>query len=162
MEISGIIFIEKGNIDCIHLYKEGSFWKAYEQSAYLFVEYIKPYRTKLRYYKNINMNVISIGFPDVALANLIDKRKINFQSAMNISIDMEKKLEEEAFNEWKSKAILLNSLVEKEMQSKERKQEKNATGNEDGYLRMAIRSFPTADRTPMECMQFLVEIQKLI
>ncbi|GHT52891.1 hypothetical protein FACS189440_22320 [Bacteroidia bacterium] len=38
MDISGIFFIEEGNISHIHLYKEGSFWKAYEQSAYLFFE----------------------------------------------------------------------------------------------------------------------------
>jgi hypothetical protein len=60
MEISGIIFIEEGNINCIHLYKEGSFWKAYEQSAYLFVKHIKNYQTKLRHYKSINREVISI------------------------------------------------------------------------------------------------------
>jgi hypothetical protein len=55
MDILRIIQLEEENLSNVHLYKEGSFWKAYERSAYLFVEYIKPYRTKLRYYKNINM-----------------------------------------------------------------------------------------------------------
>jgi hypothetical protein len=162
MNILRIIQLEQENRRHIHLHKEGSFWKAYERSAYLFVECIKPYKTKLRYYRNINMKVISTGFPDVALAGLIDKRKIDLQSETNISIDMEKNLDEAAFNEWKSKAVLLNSLVEKEMQPKERKREKESNGNEDSHLRTVIRSFPTADRTPMECMQFLVEIQKLV
>jgi hypothetical protein len=70
MEISGIVFIEEGNISHIHLYKEGSFWKAYERSAYLFVQHIKTYQTRLRYYKNIDQEIISIGFPDIALPKI--------------------------------------------------------------------------------------------
>jgi hypothetical protein len=54
VEISKIITEEEMNINCIHLYKEGSFWKAYEQSAYLFVKHIKNYRTRLRHYIKVS------------------------------------------------------------------------------------------------------------
>jgi hypothetical protein len=70
MDISGIFFIEEGNTDRIYLYKEGSFWKAYERSAYLFVQHIQAYQTRLRYYKNIDQEIISIGFPDIALPKI--------------------------------------------------------------------------------------------
>jgi hypothetical protein len=89
MGISGVILIEDGNTNNIHLYKEGSFWKAYERSAYLFVHHIKPYRTKLRYYKNIEREVISIGFPDSALSGLVKDCKIIYRTETSLSIEFE-------------------------------------------------------------------------
>jgi hypothetical protein len=71
MDISGIVFIEEGNRQDIHLYQEGVFWKAYERSAYLFVRYIKAYRTKKRYYKSIAQDIVSISFPDIVFSGLL-------------------------------------------------------------------------------------------
>jgi len=36
MKMTDILTFEFGNKGEIHLYKEGLFWKAYQQSAYLF------------------------------------------------------------------------------------------------------------------------------
>lgn len=64
-----IIGKETKNTDCIHLYKEGLFWKAYQQSAYRinhlpFVEY----KVIKKYVKAVGQEVISIGFPSLNLS----------------------------------------------------------------------------------------------
>lgn len=38
---------ESENTDCICLHREGVFYKAYERSAYLFVEHVKPLKTTI-------------------------------------------------------------------------------------------------------------------
>lgn len=55
--------IEQEQNGCLHLYKEGSFWRAYEQSAYYFVQYIKPYKLLKRYFKIVHQEVVYLGFP---------------------------------------------------------------------------------------------------
>ena len=102
MSISGILFIEDGNVNHIHLYKEGSFWKAYDRSAYLLVKHIRAYQPWLRYYKNMNREVISIGFPRVALLRLIEGYRIVNQSDTSMSIELEQAMDPTGFQQWKS------------------------------------------------------------
>lgn len=154
MDISGIFFIEEGNTNSIHLYKEGSFWKAYEQSAYLFVQHIKAYQTKLRYYKNIDQEIISIGFPDIALAKILEGHKIIRQSETGIEIQIELDESVSGFREWKAQTSLT-------FPSKEGKKSREMTDQQHFWM-MAICSFPIADKTPLECMQFISELQKSV
>jgi hypothetical protein len=150
MEIGGIIFIEEGNTNCIHLYKEGSFWKAYERSAYLFVKHLKNYQTKRRYYKNINQEIISIGFPDVALSGIIKDLKVTLQSDRLITLELKEEIVSSDFLEWKAQTPLLPSLKSKK---------KKGMDPEDTHFLTVIRSFSVANKTPMECMQFISELQ---
>jgi hypothetical protein len=51
----------------VNIYKEGVFWIAYEQSAYYF--YVqKGYKPTKKFIKCIGQEVVSIGFPENALA----------------------------------------------------------------------------------------------
>jgi hypothetical protein len=152
MEISGIIFIEEGNTNSIHLYKEGSFWKAYEHSAYLFVKHIKSYQTRLRYYKNIGQEVISIGFPDIALPTILEESNMIQQSETQVTLRLKEELVIEDFLVWKTQTPL--TVIQKAS-----KQEQNKT-EQDSYLSISILSFPVANKTPIECMQFIAELQK--
>ncbi|MCP3929773.1 MAG: hypothetical protein GY705_11805 [Bacteroidetes bacterium] len=52
MKITEVLRKEKGNTGVI-LHKEGMFWRAYEMSANLFVEQIKKYEVKTKYYKKV-------------------------------------------------------------------------------------------------------------
>jgi hypothetical protein len=151
MEISGIVLIEEMNTHCIHLYREGSFWKAYEQSAYLFVKHIRNYRTKLQYYKGINREVISIGFPDIVLPDIIKDSKVTLQSDRSTTLEVEDTIVPGDFLEWKAQTPLVQPS----------KKGKNIDNEEAGLL-TAIRLFPVANKTPIECMQFITELQKSI
>lgn len=68
----GILEIVKAEIDNteITLYKEGIFLRAYEHSAYLFVNQIKEYSITKKYYKNAKQEVVYIGFPQNSFSNI--------------------------------------------------------------------------------------------
>lgn len=57
----------------IHLYREGIFWKLYNQSAFHFSQLIKPYQVKKKYMKTLNMEIVSIGFPQSVLTNALGR-----------------------------------------------------------------------------------------
>jgi hypothetical protein len=49
--------------DLFTLFKEGIFYKCYNEDAMLFKKHIKPYRINVKYIKNLNAEVLSLGFP---------------------------------------------------------------------------------------------------
>lgn len=54
---------EQSNIDKIYLYKEGIFYRAYERSAYLWINHICKYEIKKRYVKTVGKVIVYLGFP---------------------------------------------------------------------------------------------------
>ncbi|PLX13478.1 MAG: hypothetical protein C0594_01165 [Marinilabiliales bacterium] len=74
MTIQEIISVEESNRDKIFLYKEGIFLKAYDRSAFLFFYYIKNYAIKSKYYKNVNLQVRSLGFPASSFDTVLRNR----------------------------------------------------------------------------------------
>lgn len=155
MNIAGITFIEEGNFNSIHLYKEGSFWKAYERSAHLFVNHIRPYMVKMRRYKNIKEDIISTGFPDVALHGILEGRKVTARQENTIAIELDAEINEEEFTKWKNDCIEnLKAMKASGIQQ----QPAQMCNNEELIER--IRSFSLVNSTPMECMSFVVELQK--
>lgn len=63
---------ELANSGTITLYREGTFWMAYEKSALLFHKHIKPYQLKKTYSKSVDGEVVSLGFPESALNSLME------------------------------------------------------------------------------------------
>lgn len=156
MYIDGILFIEDCNLTHIHLYKEGSFWKAYERSAFLFVKHIKAYRTKKKFYKNMQQDVISIGFPDVALSRLIDTQKVILRVDKSLTIALDNTtLDVAEFEQWKESCPLTVRADKKNNRAKV--EAENRMNAEE--LKRAILSFPIYDSTPMQCMAFISELQ---
>ena len=51
--------VELNNSGTLYFYREGVFYKAYEQSAYLFVKYVKPFQVKKRFVKSVKQEVAS-------------------------------------------------------------------------------------------------------
>lgn len=49
---------EQDNTHTIYFYREGVFYKAYEQSAYLFVHHVKPFQVKKRFVKSVKREVV--------------------------------------------------------------------------------------------------------
>ncbi len=146
MDIQTIINTEQNNKKAIFLHREGVFWKAYEQSAFLFVKHIKPYSVKKRYYKKIGGEVVSIGFPDSILESLLQlvADKEVQKTEKQITIEGFEPEGAEAFEEWKNG---VEALVP-------------AAKQEAGHgLLEKIRGFPIVNKSPMECQQFLLNLQ---
>ena len=64
MTFHEIISRESQNEDSIYLYREGMFMKAYERSAFFAHTLIHEFKLSKRYIKTVNMDVISLGFPE--------------------------------------------------------------------------------------------------
>ena len=45
------------------LFKEGLFYKCYNEDAMVFIKCVKSYKVSVKFIKTVNANVYSIGFP---------------------------------------------------------------------------------------------------
>lgn len=111
-----ILALEQENHSSIYFYREGVFYKAYEQSAYLFVHHIKPFQIKKRYVKSVKREVISVGFPTNSLYNYFSKEKVT-ELEICAKVDLDKMFDLAEFEQWKNSVPLMEELP------------KNAAGN---------------------------------
>jgi hypothetical protein len=68
MKIKEILEIESNNGGVINLFLEGIFWKVYEQSAYLFSANVEAFAINKKMIKNVQKEIVSLGFPETSLA----------------------------------------------------------------------------------------------
>tara|TARA_B100000768_G_C11117519_1_gene305963 strand:+ start:91 stop:396 length:306 start_codon:yes stop_codon:yes gene_type:complete len=56
----------------LYCFKEGMFFKVYNQNAMWFTQHIKVYKINSKFVKTVNQQLFSIGFPQsLVLANLL-------------------------------------------------------------------------------------------
>lgn len=143
--------------NCIYLYKEGIFLIAYDRSAYLFTKYIKKYNARRKYYKGIERSVCSIGFPEKVFQGIMEscgRTSERTEGEFRIEIP-EAKTDQEEFDLWQKEAT---EKVEKKKEIPEDTTQKEYGGQENILER--IGAFDLANKSPVECMIFLAEIQK--
>ena len=105
MKIKDILELENSNINNIILHKEGLFWRAYEKSAYLFTLYIKAHQITKKYYKNVNSNVVYLGFPQSSFSKIetiCKKQNLSFSEENN---------QKNTINELKNRTISLGLML---------------------------------------------------
>ena len=129
----------------------------YEQSAWRFVELIKPYKPTKKMVRKLNIEVVSIGFPKSQLSAISEiahqKGFILSQEAsgpLTIQIPGEPDIN---FDEWKQKIPL--SLSEKPVLT-----DQSISDNQVELFSIVkeIELFTVADHTPMQSMQFLIDL----
>jgi len=135
MKIADIIKTEDNT--SIYLHNEGLFWRAYEYSAYAFVNNIKQYNAKKKFIKIVNSDIVFIGFPDSALSDILDlcKQKGFAINKNDKLITIELKTKKEGYVKWKNEIKV---------------EESNNSKKNDAALIERIVSFPLATKTPME------------
>lgn len=154
-EIIGLSREEK----CIYIVKEALFCKVYEESAWRFVLLLRSYKPCKKFFKNINQEIVSIGFPKTQLDGIreeamvkgfrLEKEEAGF---LMFSAASEP---DRSFTEWKNE-IKLNSSGE----------EKTVAMNNHLLMEEAwdiiqeLESFPLVSSTPLQSMQFLMDLQQ--
>lgn len=63
--------VQTGQVQEIHLHKEGTFLRAYDWSAWLCCRYLHEFKVNKRAFKGIEEPVAYIGFPETSLAKWI-------------------------------------------------------------------------------------------
>jgi hypothetical protein len=152
MKIEDIVKSRGQNSDSIVLHKEGMFWRAWEESAFLFATHLKDYKPIKKYYKVVDQEVVSLGFPQnsleevLALAN--GKQVVKGEREITISGYT---IDNDRFIEWKEKLPLYESPVLKKTGS--------AITEVKSIVCEKINGFSVVNRSPIECQNFIIELQ---
>lgn len=151
--------IEHENPNQIHLYREGMFWKAYNQSAFHFFRLIKPYLVKKRYVKELKTEIVSMGFPHSILDDMLERLE-------SVSVSTEKGEKEiciclqapqTGYEEWFQ-----------QFEVEEKSDSPNRVGSPvpepdihitKGIIQ-ALRDFPIMQKTPLEVQLFVLQLQE--
>lgn len=177
---------ENENTNVIHLWLEGMFWKAYERSAYLFVNRISGYKPYKKFVKAVGGEVVAIGFPTKALGKLLEGRSVEYIDDKHyilngFTIDTQ---ELKGYQLWKKGvASFPYYIVETEKKPPEeegvggslsqtpvsvKEAESPAVAYSQPLIHSAstwalveeIRRFRMESSTPLECMMFLAQLIK--
>ena len=145
------------------MFKEGVFWVAYEQSAYI-VWLRKKYKPTKKFIKIAGQEVVSVGFPKNALAGIVgengalsaekEEKHIVLSIADFPNFDNIENLNEK-FLEWK------NGLETSETKSNT-PQKCAAFETTETTIIEKLKNFDISNATPLECMNFLAEMKKVV
>ena len=158
MDLKQKLALETADSTNIYLYREGLFWKAYERSAIKFIQTITVYQVNTRFCKVVDMEVISLGFPDAVLPKILEDREYEQPDEKRLII-RSVLLGDEEFAMEKSR------YISKMMQAlkKETLQETVPVRKEpdaDAQVLERLRLYDIAGVTPIECMIFLSSLKK--
>ena len=101
MTFREIIDREDQNTDSIWLYREGMFMKAYERSAFFAHTLIHEFKLSKRYIKTVNMDVISLGFPEQTIPKWLNGYVYEWVQDGLLRCHMRKAFDEVEFHNWK-------------------------------------------------------------
>jgi hypothetical protein len=146
--------IEHSTPNEVHLFKEGVFWVAYEQSACAICK-IKPYKPTKKMIKTVGQEVVSVGFPENALAGILSYFQNTKKEDNIIIMQSETPIEQETFKEWKD-GIAIKTDVSRDVVHNVPVGESIV---ENGILQK-IRNFDVSNASPIECMLFINELKQ--
>ncbi len=155
----------------IHLFPEGTFYRAYEWSAWLCCRYLNQFKATRREQKSVvtpDGTVVFIGFPMTSLSKYTPEgaqMTINDDKSVTITLssDSVKGLDDaeslaKAFTDWKSSVPM--AAPRKESLKEEMKNMPDMQPHRMSDIMLRIIAFPIEQKTPMECMNFIAEIKQ--
>lgn len=174
--IKDILEIEQDRKDpkdwqIINLFQEGSFYRAYEVSAWLCHTYIYQFKVTHRHVNGIEQSIAFVGFPVTSLekrtpqgASIVPKTEKHIMlmlspSEQKITVDEMKN----EFAVWKSRQPVAEAKEKPDADIKKN----TAIGNREDKLTLfsiaqGILSYPIENHSPIDCMLFLSNVKKNI
>lgn len=130
---------------------EGSFYKAYQESAWLACGLLHRFKAFRRFVRKAGCEVVYIGFPKSSLEKFVSGRRYEMKgdTVLVYLNDDEQKLSED-YASWLA-SIPITSLS-------------NSTEKQDSLraLCQKVLDYPLEESTPMACVVFLAELRKQI
>ena len=153
----------------IHLFREGTFYRAYEWSAWLCLRYFTEMKVTHRLLKG-GENIVFVGFPLTSFDRYTPKGAVVSPSG-DKGIDMMLPAETFApdtvieslrtgFEDWKQ-CQPLTEASKKKVEEGKSLSERNAHPRLTDVM-LSILAYPIEQHSPMECMVFLSEIKQQI
>ncbi len=149
------------NNKTLYLFKEGFFYKCYNEDALLFIDKIKKnYKKKVSYQKKMNLSYCSIGFPISLISN--DNILLN---QINETFDVEDVISEDNYIVFNFKKEIDKSNYTNELLSlfaNHKESEKKSQTNNNLSIEENILSFDIANSCPIDCMLFIQKLKNII
>lgn len=146
---------EQENRTGIFLHREGLFWKAYEYSAYLFVKEVRAYNPQKKEIKSLKADVVSLGFPDQVLGDILKGQDHAAHGEKCIEIKGFPPVEVSGYEQWKKNLPARDAVVAGDVVAA------GTTGTGSDLAVLArLRSFRTEAASPLQCLMFISELQK--
>ena len=146
MTILDKVTLQRQDTTKIFIFKEGVFYKAYNEGAFLLKD--KNYKVAIKHIKSIENEVLSIGFPISVLEKLKENRQseeydnyCSLQSNIVFSLLL--------YEEWYQNQI---ANIKRE----------DSKYLEEYTLKDTIKNYPLANKTPIEVFIWVAKLQKLI
>jgi len=132
------------------MFKEGMFYKLYNQNAMWFVNHLKPYKVTKKFVKIVNQDVYSIGFPQTVFS--LKKLQINLKLIKEepnyFCYQVNQIISEQEYASW------CNTVLNNQVQL----QSKAHTHN----IIQQLKDFDVATNTPMQVLEFVVKLKALL
>ena len=144
MTILEKVTLQQQDTTKIFLFKEGVFYKAYNEAAFLLKD--KNYKVAVKKIKNIENEVLSIGFPVSVFEKLKDEFVFEFfewYAVYNTNIFFDKEL----YIDWHNKVV---------------KDSFKTSKTETEYIVEQLKKYPLANKTPMEVFMWVSNLQKIL
>ncbi|MBW6459767.1 MAG: hypothetical protein K0B08_04265 [Bacteroidales bacterium] len=158
MDVTEIIARSKED-KTILIIQEALFCKVYEESAWRFVHWLRPYKAIKKFVKKLNQEIVSIGFPKKALDTIKQEaREKGFQIVVeenNFLVLSVANEPDRAFNEWK------NNIKLKEHETDGAVVIDDTSQPQDLWdIVHELATFSIMNSTPMQSVQFLADLQE--
>lgn len=151
----------------VHLFREGTFFRAYEWSAWLCVRYYPDLKVTHRILKG-GEDIVFVGFPLTSLdrytpegtsvAPVDDKAVALMLPPSAFPSDVEADALATDYANWKQSQPLTEASKKREEETKSRA-ERNAHPRLTDIM-LDIMAYPIEQHSPMECMAFLSDVKQ--
>lgn len=159
MTVKEILQIESTNTSTINLFKEGIFWRAYNQSAMRLCNCLQTYKVNIKYIKKVEQDIYYCGFPVTYSDKIIQKAKEKEYEVIRINEkQMEIKnvpIETIAYDEWKTNYKKKSRTLNEQLVEYHDKK-----GVAEALKQ--IREFPLESSSPMQTMLFVQRLKQMI
>ena len=163
--------IPQGPHNTIYLFPEGTFYRAYEWSAWLCCRYMNQFKATRREQKTElkdDTTAVFIGFPITSLAKYLpEDAQVVSNDDKSVAITLQPALSPEAedaeslvedFRQWKNSVPMAQpkrTSLRDDLKAGAEMQPRHFS-----EVMLRILSFPVEQKTPMECMAFIAEIKQ--
>lgn len=159
---------DTGDFSTIHLFVEGSFYRAYEWSAWLCCRYINEFKPTRRELKSeVGETIVYVGFPITSLSRYVpENAKSLFREDKNVDINLDmaalsgedpEKLQIDFVN-WKNSVPM--AIPKKLSVVEDMVAGASVQPHRMSEILFQVLSFPVEQKSPMECMQFITKLKQ--
>lgn len=173
-QLKEILDIERSRMDngthnTIYLFPEGTFYRAYEWSAWLCCRYINQFKATRREVKGeLVETVVFIGFPITSLGKFLPEgaqMSSNEDKSVSVTLPIDvfqggKDTEalKGTYEQWKESVPL--AVSRKGSVKDDLKNTSVTQPHRMSEIMLRILAFPVEQKTPMECMNFIAEVKQ--